>query len=373
MGTIYLDISQEMLEWAFKRVGYDKPAAISAFPNLEKWLNGNKKPTPSQLKSFSKKFLVPYGYLFLSSPPEEESVIPMFRGSAVSAMMDINIKDEINIIAGRQNWLSEYLAENELGPLPFVGAYKGCDEVMLAKSMREILGFGMDWAEHFSNENEAVRYFSDALENLGIAVEFSGVVGNSTGRPINVTDCRGFSLVDNYAPFIFVNSRDSKKAQMFTLAHEFAHILTGEGAGYGYYDFHTLLDSLEILCNKAAALFLVPDYFFETYWAGEASIETISKKCKASKIVVARRAYENHFITRDCIQEYYTRNAAHEIQHGRNSRGDFYKTQDKRLGALFQTHVRNAVMSGKLLYKEAYHLTGIKGNTFKKVLRLEVI
>ncbi len=59
---------------------------------------------------------------------------------------------------------------------------------------------------------------------------FNGVVENSTNRPIKVDECRGFVLVDEMAPFMFINNSDGKAAQMFTIAHELAHIWTGHSA-----------------------------------------------------------------------------------------------------------------------------------------------
>jgi len=61
---------------------------------------------------------------------------------------------------------------------------------------------------------------------------------------------------------MFINNADSKAAQMFTIVHELAHIWTGKSAGFDFQKLEPANDENEILCDRVAAEFLVPETAF---------------------------------------------------------------------------------------------------------------
>ncbi len=96
----------------------------------KKWIEGEKKPTVKQLQDFSRKVYLPFGYFFLAEPPEKVLPIPFFRsGDTMAAKVHVNVYDSILLMQQRQDWLREYLEENDFDRLPFVGRFHDAKDV----------------------------------------------------------------------------------------------------------------------------------------------------------------------------------------------------------------------------------------------------
>ncbi|MGQ1890141.1 ImmA/IrrE family metallo-endopeptidase [Thermophagus sp. OGC60D27] len=364
-----VNINTNILTWAIDRAGFDLHEFILKVPNVQKWLDGEKKPTLKQLEDFSKKVYLPFGYLFLNEPPKEKLPIPFFRTNNPQATkVSVNVYDTILLLQKRQDWLRDYLLDNEFPELPFVGKFANCNDIKpIVKDIRQTLNLTENWASNFETWQEALNHLSEQIENAGIITIFNGVVENNTRRKIPVQECRGFILVDSVAPFMFINNSDSKAAQMFTIVHELAHIWTGHSAGFDFRQLQPADDPIEKICDKVAAEFLVPEDIFNKLWDKTPSIKQIAKFFKVSQIVIARRALDTGKISREQYFEFYNDYTQREFEkkENKNSGGDFYATTKKRLSITFATHVYNAVRSGKLLYRDAYKLTSLKGDTFQ--------
>src|SRR5690606_8772880 len=132
----------------------------------------------------------------------------------------VDLLDTIHTMQRRQAWMREYLQEEGHDKLPFVGSAPLSEPVAsVANRMRRVLRLRDEWAAEYPSWSEALRALRGAMEDAGILVVINGVVGNNTHRRLDPTEFRGFVLVDEYAPLVFVNGADSKAAQMVTLAH----------------------------------------------------------------------------------------------------------------------------------------------------------
>ena len=365
-----VNINPDMLSWAITRAGFDIDEFTVQKPFVRDWMDGNKKPTVKQLEQFSKNVYLPFGYLFLQRPPLEKLPIPFFRTlSNTKHEVSINVFDTVLEIQKRQDWLKDYLAENDFEQLDFVGKYSDKKDVaIIVADIRRTLDLPEMWAKEFSTWQDALSHLSTQIEDKGIVMIFNGVVGNNTHRKIPVEECRGFVLVDKYAPFMFINNDDYKSAQMFTIGHELAHIWIGKSAGFDFRKLQPANDPNEILCDKIAAEFLVPEKAFNSVWEENKIISKTAKIFKVSQIVIARRALDTGKISKSQFFKFYEEYSKAEKYKKDNSGsgGDFYATARKRVSVTFASHVNNALKANKLLYRDAYKLTGLKGDTFEK-------
>ena len=203
----------------------------------------------------------------------------------------------------------------------------------------------------------------------------SGIVKNNVSRRLDPTEFRGFALCDPLAPLVFVNGSDAKAAQMFTLAHELAHVWLGA----------TALSNLgakprqgfrpeEVWCNKVAAEFLVP---LESLRADLRRDERLSdaltrlaRTFKVSKLVILRRLLDAHWITRERFDDAWAQERAHLQRSGRAGSGNFYRTVIARVGRRFANALIVSTLEGETLYRDAFRMLDVrKTKTFNNLGR----
>lgn len=345
----------------------DEYSKIQPKSSVQDWIDGKKAPTIKQLEKFAKTVNLPFGFLFLKDLPSEELPIPMFRRTSETRKFNLNVYDTVLSIIQKQNWLEDYLKENEIPACHFIKTISINATVSdTVAKLREWLNLDERWAFSLSDYNAAINRITERLEDAGVFLVFNSVVGNNTHRKITVDDCRGFAIANDYAPYIFVNNSDSKSAQMFTLIHETCHLALGESAGYageiGYEH-----NATETFCDKVAADFLVPIHILREMW-DSVPIDKLAKKFKVSELVIARRAHDCGLLDDLQYREFYKRYSARIINVKKTQHGSFYLTSVKRIGKLFAIHIRNAVNSRQLSYTDAYRLTGLYGDTYNKFM-----
>ena len=372
-----VDVPPEMLRWACERAGYDVGDLAKSVPQLRAWVRRERLPTLKQLEKLASVTHTPLGYLFLPEPPEERLPVQDFRTvpDAVRGRPSPDLLDTLHTMQRRQEWLRESFVESDAEPLAFVASARLDDDPdAVGREMRRALGLDGGWAAGVRTWQDAVSELRRTIEGIGVMAVINGVVGNNTHRRLSVPEFRGFALNDPYAPLIFVNGADAKSAQLFTLAHELAHIWLGRE---GLSGFEALLpggSDVEDWCNQAAAELLAPEAEVRARWPqvrrSVRRFEELARAFKVSPVVAARRALDLNLIDRSTFFDFYERYVSRERRGGTTATGgNFYNNQNTRVGELFATQVVRAAMEGRIGFKQAYDLTGLRGGSFQEYAR----
>ncbi|MCL1993123.1 MAG: ImmA/IrrE family metallo-endopeptidase [Spirochaetes bacterium] len=375
MPPLKVSISPNIFEWVLKTAPFDD-ISDNLRAHFFKWKNNEKQPTFNQILEFSKKTGIPLGYFFLESPPAEHLPLLNFRtlDSAQATAPSRELIETYYQMAAIQDWMRDYLLDLGNEKLPFTASCKNeKDAGKVAASIRNALNMDVDWYSKSQNQGDSFRFIRQCFESIGILVMKNGIVGQNTHRPLDVYEFRAFTLADDYAPLIFINSRDSEGGQLFSLLHEAAHIWLGTHSFYNdSYGAAFNTSPTETLCNAAAAEILVPQQVFIGKWnnsglAVSQNVEKLAKYFKCGKAVIIRKALDNYFITRGQYKELTDAIAASfSAVKAKAKGGNYYDTMASRYSKQFILALADSVQEGRTLFKDARRLTGTNRETFAK-------
>lgn len=375
---VRVDIAPDVLEWAAQRSGTAAEIA-EKFP-LERWVQGDRKPTLKQLQAFAHATHTPIGQLLLPEPPDEQLPVPDFRtmpGADVTRPT-ADLLDTIYLCQQRQEWYRGFALTNREEPLAFVGSLQhGGDVVAAADRMRETLDFDVEERAAFPSWTQAFRALAEQAEAAGVLVMVSGIVGSNTHRALNPDEFRGFALADDLAPVVFVNGQDTKAAQVFTLAHELVHVWLGQSAVSNPHLKRRVEEHVvERWCNAVAAELLVPIADLRSSFRGFPNLleelQRLARRYKVSTLVIVRRIFDAGFVTWDAYQQAYERELERVLERERRSGdgGSFYNTQPVRTSRRFARAIIASTLEGQTLYRDAFRLLGFKKtSTFEELRR----
>jgi len=229
--STHVAVTQSVLAWALQRADRSYEETVKKFPKFGDWMSGDALPSLRELEKFASFTHVSLGVLIMPEPPDETLPIADMRtrDSKVIERPSGNLLDTIDRYQQFQDWYHDYAREQGAEKLPFLGSVSSQDKPhMVAHRVRELLLLDQITA---TTPEQWRRDIVKALEEVGVLVMMSGIVGTNTHRPLSTDEFRGFSLYDDLAPLIFVNlAGESYGAQNFTLVHEFTHLLAGHSA-----------------------------------------------------------------------------------------------------------------------------------------------
>ncbi|MBU4301082.1 ImmA/IrrE family metallo-endopeptidase [archaeon] len=375
---IAVNVEPAVLKWLIGSSGWNREELAKRLKtnlqNIEKFESGEKKPTLRQLEELSAIFKRPLAAFLLSEPIAEKPKPKDYR--MLPDKVDKFDKKTILVMrkARRLQDLSKELSINikyeTKSKLPKINVSE--DPEKIALNFRKRFNLSEEKQRKFKTPYELFHYLRDVFEDLNIFVfQFS----------MPVEDARGFVFVDESPNVIVVNTKDNIEARIFSLMHEFAHILLGESvidlpdATYSY------KDNVEKWCNEFAASFLLPKDLaktaFETYKSNLTQKETLkylSNKYKVSKAMLLLNMLKLKYIERtdyDAILARFKKEEIKPKKEPEKGTGGGVPSEVRCLsevGNKFVSLVANNYDKSHITYTDALNYLSIKSKSFDKVL-----
>jgi Zn-dependent peptidase ImmA (M78 family) len=379
VSAIKVPASVPVLRWAAQRARIHDDDLTAHFPEWPLWLSGEAKPTLRQLENFARLTHTAFGYFFLPEPPELTLPVPDFRTLRDEALREptSDLLDTLYLCQQRQDWYRDFARQQGLPDLPFVASANVEDlPAGVAQRLRETLGLSTEVRRQLPTWTDALRQLIAKAEDVGVMVMVSSVVGSNSHRKLDVGEFRGFALVDKLAPLIFLNGADSKAAQMFTLAHELAHVWLGVSGVSDTQAGQVPEQQIERWCNQVAAELLMPLEELRAAHQPDLAIadeiQGLAREFKVSTLVALRRLFDAGFINTDALWQHYREEEERlrKLKEHGSSGGDFYRSLGVRASKRFARAIIASTLEGSTSFTEAFRLLGVrKTATFYEAAR----
>jgi Zn-dependent peptidase ImmA (M78 family)/DNA-binding transcriptional regulator YiaG len=378
-------ITGDVIKWARDRLGLSQEQVADELgtnikaEHIDQWEKERSRPDFKKAQKLAVALHIPFGYLFLPTPPTNDVEIPDLRtvGSKPITEFSPNLLDQLRNLLLKQEWYRDYATEEGRKPLAFIGRFNlSSTYETVAVDIGAELGINAEFRAAASNWEGFLTNFMANAEAAGILVIRSGVVASASQRPLSVKEFRGLVLSDPIAPLVFINGADSTSAQVFTLAHELAHLWIGKSGISNPNPKKRSADevnSIERFCNQVAAELLVPHTEFLRRWKDsvpvEDNVKALVRYFRVSTHVILRQAFEQDKISRHQYEEriQIEEDRFKKQQEEREGGGNFYRTMRVRNSRILVASVLDAIQTSRVSLRDAATLLGCKVPTLKNV------
>lgn len=364
-----IPVNPEILVWArsLRCLSLEEAAdRLNIEPTvLEKLEAGETQPSLSLFEDIAAKYRLPQATLFSKNSPRAPTLPNDYRtvgGHSPQHSFEFSVAySAVDNLRRILSIISEEDAEAVDASLPTYD--KKLDPEFVAASERERLGirsnYPIDWASH-----EAFNRWRAIIESQGIPVFL---------QKFPIDDCRGFTINnDNGRPIIVINkSEEFRSARIFTLIHEYCHLLIGEP---GLSDLEGS-NSVEAYCNKFAAAFLMPQDTLRLLikqwpnspveWPDKDIIRWASR-LKVSRIALALRL-ESLGLAPKGFSQRYNWYSGYTPRNTSSSGGDPIATTLSELGSTFTSAIFQAYERGVISRSSAAEYLGVGSDHFDRV------
>lgn len=345
-------------------------------PVIQAWLEGGAKPTLNQLERLSAALKRPLAAFLLPEPPKEKPLPKDYRTlPGKEGRFDKNTILALRR-ARRLQKISKELSENlRYSPKSAINSYSAqANPKNVGREYRELFKITEDVQKIWKTPYDAFSRLRDVIEEKNILV---------FQMPMPLEDARGFTLVDDDPAVIVVNLRDQIEAKIFTLMHEFGHVLlkeSGVSLGENSLIVHNA-DKVEKWCNEFASSFLLPEEMANAVFGSNkaaltdtATLNSLSRAYKVSKCMLLYNMQKLGYINNEQREEVlgrYKPAAKKEPKAGEKKGGGFKRSAEKKcmseMGQKFVSLVISNMERGNITQRDALDYLSIKSKNLDKV------
>jgi Zn-dependent peptidase ImmA (M78 family)/DNA-binding XRE family transcriptional regulator len=366
----HINVKPEMIKWLRESSGWtleDVSRTLNiSVEQIGRWESGIDKPTLNELKRIARAFHRPLAAFFLPRPVEAPPLPTDLRKlpgeeHPFTKKTLLAIRKARNLQSASEELLKNLDASLDPDILPV--SIKESPE-SIGKRERIKSGISVEDQFKWRGAHEAFRLWREWIESKNILVfQF----------PMDIEELRGLTLMDKKPYAIVINSSDSIQARIFTLMHEYAHILIDEPAlctpDNPTTEPHGA--NVEAWCNSFAGAFLAPKEIFSDVFEemGIARISSLSNRFKISLSAILTRALVCKLISKRDYDKEISKLAFSNSKKGGGSGETSDEKAFRERGATFVSLVLENSEKGYITNNEALSYLDIKTHHLEKLIK----
>lgn len=367
--TQAIPVNPAILRWARETTGITKEEAARRMQKdveiIAAWEKGESTPTYIQLEKLAYEiYKRPLALFFFPEPPLEETPKQAFRTLPEQEIQRLSpmLRYLLRQAKSMQLNLDELYDGINPAQKQIVRDLKFAPNVSISEmvaNIRKYLNVELSDQLQWEIAEEAFKGWRNALEECGVFVFKEAFKDDAFS---------GFCLYDDRFPLIYVNNTKPDTRQIFTLFHELSHLLLGTGGVdtplEDYIDFLQGDDKrIEILCNRFAGAFLVPDEDFDrrikTVAINDDTVEDLANLYCVSREVILRKFYDRNLVP----QQFYEQKVEQwrkETNGGTGKGGNYYRTKGVYLGERYLELVFSRLYQNRISIEQLADYLGVK-------------
>src|SRR5579863_6019775 len=175
-------ITGDLLRWARERRGLTYADLAQhlrvSLDVIRQWENEESYPPFGKAQELAHYLRVPFGYLFLSKRPSDQSPIPDFRtvDDKRPTTLSPDFLEILNHVVLKQEWYREYSEQNSVKSLSFVGQFRKSKLDHVVESIKRHLHIDSNSRQQCRDWGAYLTQLSRNAQDAGILVMRNGVV-----------------------------------------------------------------------------------------------------------------------------------------------------------------------------------------------------